>query len=306
MHWLRVLYWLLFIGQLGRLLCLWHRVRIFFYFSIGWTIVSLWLHGRFSLILCLIGVLLGSLVLFWHWHSLIGLSYVRGGFISGVVWLCPILLLWDGLGFIFYSGAIRLSYILLGIHCVVIGGSRVVLDWLGRVVFARQGVITLTLIRVIPWLTLVCVCGVLGRLRCVLSWVSAVSGVSFVVVFVCLIIRQCLIRGLIRISSLIGGSIPAISLVPGGVRAALGPILRGVPTRRIAVGGAILGSILGPILLGLRFLFLLLLLLDYVIVASLALLHAQVHAGLLLIGDLRLALLAATGRDALLEDFLRR
>jgi hypothetical protein len=176
------------------------------------------------------------------------------------------------------------------------------LDWLGRVVFVRQGVIYLTLIRVIPWLSLVYICGILGRIRCVLSWISAVSGVSLVVLFVCLIIRQGLIRGLIRISSLIGGSIPAISLVPSGVRAALGPILSGVPTRRIPVGGAILG----PILLGLRFLLLLLLLLDYVIVACLALLHAQVHAGLLLIGDLRLALLAATGRDALLEDLLWR
>ena len=144
----------------------------------------------------------------------------------------------------------------------------------------------MTLIRVIPWLSLVCICSVLGRIRRVLSWVSAVSGVSFIVVFVCLIIRQSLIRGLIRIGSLIACRIPTISLVLSGVRAALGRILRGVPTRRIPVGGAILGSILGPVLLGLRFLLLFLLLLDYVIVACLALLHAQVHASLLLIGDL--------------------
>jgi hypothetical protein len=164
----------------------------------------------------------------------------------------------------------------------------------------------LTLIRVIPWLSLVFIFGILGRLRRVLSWVSAVIGVSFVVVFVRLIIRQGLIRGLIRINTIIASRIPAISLVPGGVRAALSPIPCGIPTRRIAVGGAILGSILGPILLSLRFLLLFLLLLNDVIVACLALLHAQVHAGLLLIGDLRLAFLTATGRDALLKDFFWR
>lgn len=180
------------------------------------------------------------------------------------------------------------------------------MDWLSSVVSARLGVIALTLIRVIPLLSLVFACGVLGRLRRVLSWISDVSGVSFVVVFVRLIIRQGLIRGLIRISSLIRGRIYTISLVPSGVRAALSPIQRGVPTGRIPVGGAILGSILGPILFGFSFLLLFLLLLDYVIVACLALLHAQIHASLLLIGDLRLALLAATGRDALLKDFLWR
>jgi hypothetical protein len=189
---------------------------------------------------------------------------------------------------------------------VVLGGSRVVSDWLGGVINVWVGFIALTLIGVIGWLSLVCLCGVLGRLRSVLSWVSAVSGVSFVVVIDRLIIGQGLIHGLIRVGSLICGRIATSGLVRGGVRSALGTILSGVATGRIPVGGAILGSILGPILLGLSFLLLLLLLLDDVVVASLALLHTQVHTGLLLFGDLRFAFFAATGRDALLKDFLWR
>ena len=189
---------------------------------------------------------------------------------------------------------------------MVLGGSRVVSDWLCGVVNVWGGIVALTLIGFIPWLSLVCLCVVLGRLRIVLSWVSAISGVSFVVLIDRLIIGQGLIRGLIRVGSLICGRIATLSLVLGGVRAALGTILSGVPTGRIPAGGAILGSILGLILLCLSFLLLLLLLFDDVVIASLALLHAQVHAGLLLCGDLRFAFLAATGRDALLKDFLWR
>ena len=144
----------------------------------------------------------------------------------------------------------------------------------------------MTLIGVIAWLSLVCLCGVLGRLRIVLSWVSAVSGVSFIVLIDRLIIGQGLISGLIRVGSLICGRIGTSGLVLGDVRAALSLILSGVATCGIPVGGAILGSILGPILLGLSFLLLFLLLLDDVIVACLALLHAQVHTSLLLFSDL--------------------
>jgi hypothetical protein len=53
-------------------------------------------------------------------------------------------------------------------------------------------------------------------------------------------------------------------------------------------------------------LLLFLLLLDDIVVACLALLHAKVHAGLLLFGDLRFAFLATAGSDALLKDFLWR
>lgn len=139
-----------------------------------------------------------------------------------------------------------------------------------------------------------------------MSWVSAVSGVSFVVLIDRLIIGQGLICGLIRVCSLICGRIATSGLVCGGVRAAMGPILSGIPTGRIPVSGAILGSILSSILLGLSFLPLFLLLFNDVVVACLALLHAQVNAGLLLFGDLRFAFLATTGCDALLKDFLWR
>jgi hypothetical protein len=81
-----------------------------------------------------------------------------------------------------------LSCILFGVRCVVIGRSRVVSGWLGGVVNVWGGFIDLTLICEIAWLSLVCVCGVLGRLCYVLSWVSAVIGVSFVVLIDRLII----------------------------------------------------------------------------------------------------------------------
>lgn len=145
----------------------------------------------------------------------------------------------------------------------------------------------MTLIGVIAWQSYVCVCGVLSRLSSVLSWICAVSGVSFVSLIGRLIFGQGLIQGLICIRSVIRGRIGTGSLVVhGGVSAALSRILSGISSRQIPISCAISGSILlRPILLSLSFLLLFLLLLDHVVVACLALLHAQVHTGLLLFGD---------------------